>query len=235
MTLRSAAKRGVGAWWITIAAIALGVLMAFATSWVIAYWPAKAGACSDPAWSAERGPGWLYKQRDSFGETELTAVPVSSWALTGGGTVRVKSPPNWSRFNHPADTMQSFMDRREEAFGWPMRAMSYEQPLSPNGWVKPLNGRVTMKPHPDDDEGNRLIILPMNVLPAGFAVNALVFAVILWPVIAMFWVCVRWLIAWNRERRGRCPGCGYDLRRSFERGCPECGWNRPTGAAQPGS
>lgn len=30
----------------------------------------------------------------------------------------------------------------------------------------------------------------------------------------------------RRFRRGCCPACGYDLRRDFSDGCPECGWGR---------
>ena len=29
-----------------------------------------------------------------------------------------------------------------------------------------------------------------------------------------------------REKRGRCPTCGYNLRGEFGDGCSECGWNR---------
>ena len=38
--------------------------------------------------------------------------------------------------------------------------------------------------------------------------------------------------AWWRRRRGCCPGCGYELRWQFERGCPECGWKRLALAVQ---
>ena len=30
----------------------------------------------------------------------------------------------------------------------------------------------------------------------------------------------------RRMRRGYCPNCGYNLRKDFDTGCPECGWNR---------
>src|SRR5438552_5400869 len=168
MTLRSASNQVIFGWWIAVLALALGAVATFATSWAIAYWPAAAGSWTDPAWSAEHGPGWLCKQRHSFGETEQYGVPVSSWALTGAGPVPVLPPPAWSRLTRPADAMQSAVDCREEAFGWPMRAMSYDQLATSFTYVRPSNGRVTRKPHPTDDEGNRLIILPMRVLPAGF-------------------------------------------------------------------
>ena len=30
----------------------------------------------------------------------------------------------------------------------------------------------------------------------------------------------------NREHKGCCPMCAYDLRRDFASGCTECGWRR---------
>jgi hypothetical protein len=31
----------------------------------------------------------------------------------------------------------------------------------------------------------------------------------------------------QRLAKERCPQCGYDLRGALDKGCPECGWNRP--------
>src|SRR5438552_3601355 len=59
MTLRSASNQVIFGWWIAVLALALGAVATFATSWAIAYWPAAAGSWTDPAWSAEHGPGWL--------------------------------------------------------------------------------------------------------------------------------------------------------------------------------
>jgi len=70
--------------------------------------------------------------------------------------------------------------------------------------------------------------LPLRPLWAGFAINTVIYATLLWAV----WAVRRPLCALPRVRRllrmsgGRCPQCGYDLRGRLESGCPECGWNR---------
>ena len=71
--------------------------------------------------------------------------------------------------------------------------------------------------------------LPLRPLWAGFIINTIIYATVLWTV----WAVRRPLCALPRVRRllrmsgGRCPQCGYDLRGRLEAGCSECGWNRP--------
>jgi len=40
-----------------------------------------------------------------------------------------------------------------------------------------------------------------------------------WPIWWLLWDRMRW----RRRRAGRCVGCGYDLRETTGRACPECG------------
>ncbi len=49
----------------------------------------------------------------------------------------------------------------------------------------------------------------------------------------VFVASLRWVPLWLRDRRHtaliasrRCPICRYDMRTTFESGCPECGWQR---------
>ena len=56
----------------------------------------------------------------------------------------------------------------------------------------------------------------------GFAINTVVYAIILWLLICGPFIVRRDYRVW----RGRCPECGYDLRGDLAAGCPECGWNR---------
>ncbi len=66
------------------------------------------------------------------------------------------------------------------------------------------------------------IVLPLRPLAFGFLTNTVCYAVLTWPISRLPGVLSRR----RRQRRGRCPTCGYDLRGNLEHGCPECGWRR---------
>ena len=60
--------------------------------------------------------------------------------------------------------------------------------------------------------------LPFRPIWPGFAINALLYAAILWLPIAPF------KLRRNlRVKRGLCLNCGYDLRGAEHKVCPECG------------
>lgn len=66
--------------------------------------------------------------------------------------------------------------------------------------------------------------------PYEWALNTSVpywFLLVVWPILAIPFV-LRRHVRRQREQRGLCPRCAYDLRASPTR-CPECGW---TSAAQ---
>ena len=72
---------------------------------------------------------------------------------------------------------------------------------------------------------------PTRPLWPGFAVNSLLYAALWWIVLVLFAWLIRFIRRWparRREKRGRCPACGYDLRGGFDAGCSECGWRRDT-------
>jgi hypothetical protein len=81
-------------------------------------------------------------------------------------------------------------------FGWPQR-----------NWWRPYYLHYS---GPDYDQKN--LILPHWLVAVFFFTLGL-------PFILRMRNYLRWR---NRLRRGRCPGCGFDLRASPER-CPECG------------
>jgi hypothetical protein len=69
------------------------------------------------------------------------------------------------------------------------------------------------------DLGNSQELLPMRPIWPGFAINTVFYAAVLWVLFAAPFA----LRKWRRIKRGRCPKCGYDLRGSETRTCPECG------------
>lgn len=69
--------------------------------------------------------------------------------------------------------------------------------------------------------------VPLSVLPAGLALNTLVWAAVLWIALSARRIVAQ-LRSSLRSRRGLCPSCAHQL--TGTRGCPECGLGRP-GAA----
>lgn len=53
------------------------------------------------------------------------------------------------------------------------------------------------------------------------------------PISLALGLVIRGSPAARRERQGRCPKCGYDLKGNLTAGCPECGWNRAKPEANP--
>ena len=64
--------------------------------------------------------------------------------------------------------------------------------------------------------------LPLRPILPGFIINALFYAAIWFGVFFGVGALRRFV----RRKRGRCVKCSYDLRTQFDKGCPECGWNR---------
>jgi hypothetical protein len=79
--------------------------------------------------------------------------------------------------------------------------------------------------------------VPLRPIWPGFAVNTVLYAIILWLLICGPFIARRLI----RIKRGRCPKCGYDLRgQPPEDGagagrCPECGWGRQAASKAPGA
>lgn len=105
----------------------------------------------------------------------------------------------------------------EEARGWPCVAlysmsMRLTDPPSRRGGV-----RVRKDPQGLDDR-----FLPLVPIWRGFAIDSTLYGSA-WMVVLTVPGVLRGAI---RKRRGRCPQCGYDLKRDFDAGCSECGWRK---------
>ena len=115
--------------------------------------------------------------------------------ISGPGIATVTSEHNW-----PLQKMQ----------GWPMLSFSEQVP-------------------PDDYPAAVTVIEFKNAKLAygpmwpGFAINTLLYTVILWLLICGPFELRRLL----RRKRGLCITCGYDLRGAEHERCPECGMTIP--------
>jgi hypothetical protein len=133
--------------------------------------------------------------------------------------------PHWVTFDPPhvlfVENAVNSEHRGAEGRGWPLRALWYETggklgrqtTRSSGGWIVGL-------PSDADDKYERA--LPLRPIWPGFVIDTLFYAAIWFGVFFGFASAKRAI----RRARGRCPRCGYDLRRNFSGGCPECGWGR---------
>jgi hypothetical protein len=64
--------------------------------------------------------------------------------------------------------------------------------------------------------------LPFGVLWLGFALDSIAFG-FAWFLLIVFAIAIRRGRGWFWMRRGRCQMCGYDLRGTDHKACPECG------------
>lgn len=145
--------------------------------------------------------------------------------------------PKWSKFHDEGWPLSELfvygetrdVDYLEKACGWPMYAVRYE-------WIREFNRSVS---EPNATGSHGLLLLPARWLPQnletelpwsplwpGFAIDTVLYAMILWLITAApLALRRRW-----RIRRGLCPACAYPTGASPV--CTECGHavSKPTGA-----
>jgi len=144
--------------------------------------------------------------------------------------------PTWSRvaagepfeeFERQDRADYKLVDYSEYASGWPAFSLRYYGPIylvgaessgvydesQMTGYFHPtLPWKMVMRGYRSE--------FPCRPIWPGFAINTVLYAVILW-LLALGPVTARRMI---RRRRGRCIRCGYNLRgHSEDDVCPECG------------
>ncbi|MCZ6850308.1 MAG: hypothetical protein O7F17_01560 [Planctomycetota bacterium] len=86
--------------------------------------------------------------------------------------------------------------------------------------MNPVQPQWTLRSAPIQVTGlSQKRLLPLRPIWAGFAVNTIFYAAILWLIIPGPFALRRHL----RRKRGLCVACGYDLRHAEHDACPECG------------
>lgn len=123
--------------------------------------------------------------------------------------------PSWALRARGTNTITPVTFNAASARGWPMRAMWYEVRIAGGGRLNSGGADVP----PDLAWFGPGPVLPLRVLPLGFAADTALYAAA--------WLVVLGAIGRARRRAqrhlGRCPDCGYDLAHADHDRCPECG------------
>ncbi len=104
----------------------------------------------------------------------------------------------------------------EDARGWPMLS------ARSSTWVGPTDGAISTDGYALDEaimgqDRLALRVVPLRPLFAGFIINTLFYALLLWVLFATPFAARRML----RRRRGQCETCAYPIGVSSV--CTECG------------
>lgn len=174
------------------------------------------------------GAYWRIEIRKEFGSTVIIgSVSLRASRISNIASVPSELLPAWSAFRKPPEKPNPKWVVFEDARGWPMRALSCQQRRfsGPSGYVV-LDG-LDLGRRPSFRAPPR-IALPLRPLWAGFTVNTVFYAALLWLPVGGRLALRRFF----RRKRGLCINCGYDVRGDFVQGCPECGWRRQEKDAQ---
>ncbi len=203
--------------------ITLGCFVfAIATDLLIAVWCGVELQLTGPRGSARRTsqPTALERWWQGPGaETGLVPdyyfVRIGQHAAVGAVVARIDDrPPRW----RVLQTVEA---------GWPFASRYAEGEMVVSGPIVRNDGSWAVP---------RLRLIPLRPVWSGLVANLAIF--FLPPFLTLMFLravrnSIRRSKARRNEARGACRQCSYDLRGDLARGCPECGWRRPEGLAQP--
>ncbi len=220
-----------------IAAIFLlaGAVVNVAVAWGFAAWVdpqwhnanERVGGC----WVAENSRYWIIWERRTTGAVRI----ISRWhdvEMVGDGGGFPDGPcrplvPAWAPFVAPDDEPPTKASHAwlTSSRGWPMCSVAGALHLTNRRGPRGLVTDIDMFWAISLDEGRvanprshwKLRLLPFRPSAAGFAVNTLFYAAVLWLLIPGPFVLRRVV----RRRRGLCVKCGYPVGETDV--CSECG------------
>jgi hypothetical protein len=208
----------------------LGAIVNVAVAWACALWSglgkgiARVSLTVPAAWPA-------YLQQCGW------PAPYATWRVADVGpgvTIIVTHGGDrdvtWDRSD--LDAGKSNVTLYECCFGVPMRALEWRLYGAQGADAARLCRDAALAPGSRTGyacpsfiptaEPSRHRCLPTAPIWPGFAINTLLYGVILWLLFAATGMVRRR----RRIERGLCPRCTYDLRGALADGCPECGWKR---------
>lgn len=227
------------AWLLPFAAIQAG-----GTRWDIAGWavnPVTSGpelwwADSRPEWPVPRAGHYFHYRHPLLTSIDMRRI-VFEGALEEKPYFRQNPPPPWAA-TISIDFREGFDQVTTTATGWPFRCFRGEHWINwraaadrnptPIIVIPGLKLPTNAELHPGlwtfTHHGTMESAIPHQPIWPGFVVNIAVFSGAWLLLLYTPGVARRGL----RRRRGRCPGCNYDLRATPRSSpCPECGAQVP--------
>ena len=211
----------------------LGSIVNVVIAWSCALWaPVTSGVVLDKDQSdkLDINSHNLLRADTGFGYKEFKPVMYPTDSEWKSMEMRRITVANGGRFTFSLDFTPSFPMQAKELpgieevrAGWPAPSlMSQQRQVAPFGEhpIESFNNGIfqpewTYQFNPI--AGRRIPLRPMW---PGFAINTILYAVILWSLTLGPFTARRVI----RRKRGHCPKCGYYLRGEFTSGCSECGW-----------
>ncbi|MBL1217557.1 MAG: hypothetical protein D8M59_08675 [Planctomycetes bacterium] len=187
----------------------LGAIVNVAVAWGCVLWSSPRDMIRGP-WPTPLPEGWTEPDSDSIGQQGfgiqcmwgVVAVPVDRDTHGSTGTSLCAWLAGW-----PCHSL--FMDRHFPMFAGDLYDLGnfsaptqFQDGITIPGWFQSRSSAVC---------------LPTRPLWSGFAADTLLYAVVLWLLIARPFHLRRW----RRIRRGLCENCGYPIGTSPV--CTECG------------
>src|SRR5262245_41489596 len=176
---------------------------------------------------------WAIDAYSSFGATKIVSLRVSdelSHAMQRTSETPDSLVPGWAEVQTQTALLRKGcgVGRTYEAFGFPIACLCSRLDYQLTVGNTPPGPALILDSHDSIqfDMQNRLnalhptpTLLPTRALAVPFIFNTIFYAAILWLPFAMIGVARRR----RRAHRGLCTACGYDLRGSPNKLCPECG------------
>jgi len=209
----------------------LGVIVNLAVAWGCALLVDFSAVETGLGGAKSHRGDWVIWRHDAGGAVRIRALPVSGNNIEEYEQYPLHPSllPAWGPLAAQLRQQErnGLLVRVADAYGWPTNSMwcafAWNTARWPNVITDPRLSAIIIASPMGGNYALSQRALPLRPIWPGFAVNTLLYTVILW-----LFLCgpfeLRRII---RRKRGQCIKCGYDLRGAEHEQCPECGTTIP--------